>query len=55
MIPDVEEEVEEQEEVIHETMFTFEAFETVFLLFHVQARMMALNPFLVDRNSRMLI
>lgn len=28
-IPDVEEEVEEQEEIIHETMFTFEAFEMV--------------------------
>jgi hypothetical protein len=28
-IPDAEEEIEEPEEVIHETMFTFEAFETV--------------------------
>lgn len=28
-IPDVEEEVQEDEEVINETMFTFEAFESV--------------------------
>ncbi|KAF9458264.1 timeless protein-domain-containing protein [Collybia nuda] len=29
-IPDVEEEVEEREEIVHETMFTFEAFEMKF-------------------------
>jgi replication fork protection complex subunit Tof1/Swi1 len=31
-IPDVEEEVEEVEETIHETMFTFEAFEMVIII-----------------------
>lgn len=43
-IPDVEEEVEEQEEMIHETMFTFEAFEMVLLLIHVLSRSSLLSP-----------